>query len=48
MLLNCTNIYAKYVMQNEFNIVNVSIDRTRPKIELISIQNSDENFKNYY
>ena len=47
MLLNCTNIYAKYVMQNEFNIANVSIDRTRPKIELISIQNSDENFKNY-
>ena len=34
-------------MQNEFNIANVSIDRTRPKIELISIQNSDENFKNY-
>lgn len=47
MVLNCTNIYAKYVMQNEFNIANVSIDRTRPKIELISIQNSDENFKNY-
>ena len=47
MVLNCTNIYAKYVMQNEFNIANVSIDRTRPKIELVSIQNSDENFKNY-
>ena len=47
MMLNCTNIYAKYVMQNEFNIANVSIDRTRPKIELISIQNNDEHFKNY-
>lgn len=45
--LYCTNSYAKYVFQDEFCIANLNIDRTRPQIELVSIQNSDPDYKNY-
>lgn len=47
IIFYCTNVYAKYVFQDEFCIANLDIDRTCPKIELVSIQNSDSNFKNY-
>lgn len=42
-----TNSYAKYIFQDEFCIANLNIDRTRPQIELVSIQNSDIDYKNY-
>ena len=47
IILYFTNTYAKYVFQDEFCVANLNIDRTRPQIELISIQNSDSEYKNY-
>lgn len=47
IILYCTNTYAKYVFQDEFCVANLDIDRTCPKIELVSIQNSDSEYKNY-
>lgn len=47
IILYFTNTYAKYVFQDEFCVANLNIDRTRPKIELTSIQNSDSDYKNY-
>ena len=43
----CTTIYAKYIFQNEFYIANLDIDRTNPKIELISINNSNIGYEGY-
>lgn len=34
-------IYAKYILQNEFYIANVNIDRTKPKIEVLDIEDTD-------
>ena len=42
-----TTIQAKYIFQNEFYIANINIDRTKPKIELVSVQNSNIDYKNY-
>lgn len=42
-----TNIYAKYIFQNEFYIANLNIDRTKPKVELLSINNSNTGYENY-
>lgn len=36
-------IYAKYVFQNEFYIANINIDRTKPQIEFIGIDNIESN-----
>ena len=36
-------IYAKYVFQNEFYIANINIDRTKPQIEFIGIDNIEHN-----
>ena len=47
IILYFTNTYAKYAFQDEFCVANLNIDRTRPQIELISIQNSDSEYKNY-
>ena len=43
-LILCSNyniIYAKYILQNEFYIANINIDRTKPKIEFMDIENID-------
>ena len=42
-----TKIYAKYIFQNEFCVANLDIDRTKPKIEVINIQNSNVNYEGY-
>ncbi len=42
-----TNIYAKYVFQEEICVAELNIDRTQPKIELVSIQNTDLEYKNF-
>ena len=42
-----TIIYAKYIFKNEFIIANLDIDRTKPKIELIDIKNSNTGYESY-
>lgn len=42
-----TIINAKYIVQNEFYIANIDIDRTNPKIELLSVTNTNNDYKNY-
>lgn len=42
-----TTIHAKYIFQNEFYIANLNIDRTKPKIELVSIENSNTGYESY-
>lgn len=42
-----TYVNAKYVIQNEFYIANLNIDRTKPKIELIDIKNTNTGFEKY-
>lgn len=42
-----TTIHAKYIFQNEFCIANLNIDRTNPKIELLSINNNNIGYENY-
>lgn len=42
-----TIINAKYIIQNEFNIASLDIDRTKPKIELISITNNNTGYEAY-
>lgn len=43
----CSAIQAKYIFQYEFDIANLNIDRTRPKIELLSIDNSNTTDKEH-
>lgn len=38
---------AKYIIKNEFYIANLNIDRTKPKIELIGITNTNTHYENY-
>lgn len=40
-------IYAKYVLQNEFDIANINIDGTKPKIEFVNITNTNSEYPNY-
>lgn len=47
IILISKNIYAKYILQNEFCIANINIDRTKPKIELLSISNSNTGYDRY-
>ena len=49
LLLVCltTVVKAKYVISNEFSIANINIDRTKPKIELIDISNSNKGYEAY-
>lgn len=43
----CSAIQAKYIFQYEFDIANLNIDRTRPQIELLNIDNSNTTDKEY-
>lgn len=42
-----TTIHAKYIFQNEFYIANINIDRAKPKIKLVSINNSNTGYESY-
>ena len=42
-----TTINAKYIFQNEFYIASLNIDRTKPKIELVKINNSNTGYESY-
>lgn len=42
-----SSIYAKYLFQNEFCIANVEIDRTKPKIDVVYIKNTNSDYPNY-
>lgn len=42
-----TNIYAKYIFQNEFYIANLNIDRTKPKVELLNVNNNNIGYEGY-
>lgn len=42
-----TIINAKYIIQNEFCIANLNIDRTKPKVELVSISNTNTGYEKY-
>lgn len=42
-----TTINAKYIFQNEFYIASLNIDRTKPKIELVKINNSNTGYEGY-
>ena len=42
-----TTIHAKYIFQNEFYIANLNIDRTKPKVELVNIENTNTAYENY-
>lgn len=46
ILIN-TVVNAKYVIENEFEVANLNIDRTKPKIELIDIVNTNTGYENY-
>lgn len=38
---------AKYIIENTIDVANMNIDRTKPKIELIEIQNTNTNYPKY-
>ena len=42
-----TVVNAKYIIENQFEIANLNIDRTKPKIELISIDNTNTEYEKY-
>lgn len=42
-----TIVSAKYVIDDEFCAVNLDIDRTKPKIEILSINNTNTGFEEY-
>lgn len=42
-----TVVNAKYLIENQFEIANLNIDRTKPKIELISINNTNKGYEIY-
>lgn len=42
-----STIYAKYIFQNEFCVAQLNIDRTKPKIELVEIKNTNLEYPNY-
>ncbi len=46
ILIN-TFVNAKYIIKNEFYIANLNIDRTKPVIELLSIENTNVGYENY-
>lgn len=47
MISISSTIQAKYIIQYEFYIANLNIDRTKPQIELLSIENSNTSDKEY-
>ena len=42
-----SNIQAKYIFQYQFEVAKLNIDRTKPKIELLSIENSNTTDKEH-
>ena len=46
ILIN-TVVNAKYVIENKFDVANLDIDRTKPVIELIKIENNNIGYENY-
>lgn len=42
-----TIVNAKYIIEKEINIANLNIDRSKPKIELEEIKNTNINFEKY-
>ena len=42
-----TIVNAKYVIDDEFCAFNLDIDRTKPKIEILSINNTNTGFESY-
>ena len=42
-----TIVNAKYLIENQFEIANLDIDGTKPKIEVISINNTNKEYENY-
>lgn len=46
ILMN-TIVNAKYIQENEFCIANLDIDRTKPKIELVNVSNTNTGFEKY-
>ena len=38
---------AKYLMEDTFDIANVNIDRTKPKIEIVDVSNTNVGFEGY-
>ena len=47
IIFSYSTIYAKYIFQNEFCVANLNIDRTKPKIELVDIKNTNSKYTNY-
>lgn len=43
----CSAIQAKYIFQYQFDVAKLNIDRTKPKIELLSIENSNTTDKEH-
>ncbi len=43
----CVNSYAKYVIEDTKIVANINIDGEIPKVELISINNSNEKYNKY-
>lgn len=42
-----STIQAKYIFKYQFDVANLDIDRTKPKIELLSIENSNTTDKEH-
>ena len=47
ILTICSFVNAKYIFENQFTIANINIDRTKPIIKIIDIQNSNTGYENY-
>ena len=43
-----TSSSAKYIFNNQFEIADLNIDRTKPKIEVIDIQNTNKGHVIYH
>ena len=41
------NIYAKYIFDATYTIANIDIDRNPPKIELVSLENTNTGYEKY-
>ena len=47
LVLICTIVNAKYIIENKFDVANLDIDRTKPVIEVINIENSNIGYEKY-
>lgn len=46
ILMN-TSVSAKYIIDNQFEVANLNIDRTKPIIEVISVENTNIGYEKY-